>query len=65
MISLSLLSLAALWIVVLRRYPAYFVPRNWKAIRARLNQRIDQGENWIEVMPSHRHFEAPVMQEVG
>jgi hypothetical protein len=55
MITLSLLTLAALWIVVLHRYPAYFVPR----------KRVAAGENWIEVMPTHRHLESPAMQEVA
>jgi hypothetical protein len=60
MITLSLLTLAALWIVVLHRYPAYFVPR--KSIG---NVQGHIGENWIEVMPSSRHHDAPAMQEVA
>jgi hypothetical protein len=56
MITLSLLTLVALWFVVLHRFPAYFVPK--KSVRL-------SGENWIEVMPAPRHHEAPVMQEVG
>ena len=56
MLSLSLLVLAALWMVVLYRFPAYFVPRK--------SAQFD-GENWIEVMPTSRHHESPAMQEVG
>jgi hypothetical protein len=56
MITLSLLALAALWIVILHRFPAYFVPK--KSLNL-------GGENWIEVAPAHRHHEAPAMQEVA
>jgi hypothetical protein len=62
MITLSLLTLTALWFVVLHRYPAYFVPK--KSLRFDRSQ-LQLGENWIEVMPSHRHHESPSMQEVG
>jgi hypothetical protein len=62
MLSLSLLTLAALWIVVLHRYPAYFVPRKSNGLR---QNQVHVGENWIEVMPAPRHHEAPAMQEVG
>jgi hypothetical protein len=62
MMTLSLLTLAALWIVVLRRYPAYFVPR--KSIGFNRNS-LHLGENWIEVSPSHSHYENATMQEVG
>jgi hypothetical protein len=55
MLTISLLTLTALWFVVLHRYPAYFIPK--KSLRA--------GENWIEVLPASRHHEAPSMQEVG
>jgi hypothetical protein len=57
MITLSLLTLAVLWFVVLHRFPAYFVPKD----------AVGRRENWIEVMPSHshRHHETPAMQEVG
>ncbi len=55
MITLSLLTLAALWIVVLHRFPAYFVPK----------RSIGMDRNWIEVLPAHRHHEVASMQEVG
>jgi hypothetical protein len=62
MITLSLLTLAALWLVVLRRYPAYFVPR--KSIGLGQNQ-FHLSENWIEVLAAPRHHETHSMQEVG
>jgi hypothetical protein len=62
MITTALLSLAVLWIVVLRRYPAYFVPR--KSTLSSQNQR-QLGENWIEVMPISNHHEVASLQQVG
>jgi hypothetical protein len=56
MLTLSLLTLTALWFAVLYRYPAYFVPK--KSLNV-------SGENWIEVLPTSRHHEAPAMQEVA
>jgi hypothetical protein len=61
MISATLLSLAALWIVVLYRFPAYFVPR--KPTKLVQNQ-PHLGENWIEVLPSPNHREVSSLQEV-
>ncbi len=55
MLSLSLLTLAALWIVVTYRFPAYFVSKKSGG----------SDQNWIEVLPAHRHHDAPAMQEVG
>ena len=60
MITLSLFTLAVLWIVVLHRYPAYFVPRKSSGLA-----QSHLGENWIEVMPAPHHHEVPTMQEVA
>ena len=62
MITASLLALASLWIGVLYRYPAYFVPRK-PATPTQNNLHPD--ENWIEVMPASNHHEVSTLQEVG
>jgi hypothetical protein len=55
MITFSLLTVTALWFVILHRYPSYFIPR----------KSVASGENWIEVLPTPRHLEAASMQEVA
>jgi hypothetical protein len=62
MISALLLSLAVLWIVVLYRYPAYFVPRK---STTPAQTRLHPGDNWIEVVPISNHHEVSSLQEVG
>ena len=64
MITMTLLALAAFWIVALRRYPSLFVPR--KPARLAIGPDRDvPGENWIEVMPTPSHREASSLQEVA
>ena len=64
MITATLLGLAALWIAVLHRYPALFIPRNRKpAGSAQSGSHLV--ENWIEVLPASNHREVREMQEVG
>ena len=62
MMTLTLFSLAVLWIAVLHRYPAAFVPRKTTGL-AQAGQ--DLGENWIEVVPDAEYHEAASMQQVA